>query len=182
MKVILFSGGMDSSLLAKTAKDTGQDTRLLFVHYNQNHAEREWMAAQRIAKHLGLPLTRRALLMGGLMVKGRSPVVPGRNALLLSYAVNFAAAHGADTVEIGCCAADARLFPDCRPEFIRAFNTMLSASELPVRVDAPLLLTSKRVIRAGLGRIFGATWSCYYPQRDGRGCAQCEACRERGTA
>lgn len=183
-KLILFSGGMDSSLLAAHAANDKEQPVLLFVDYGQPHHDRERRSAELVAGHLGLVIHDIELPLHGGMVKGRSPVVPGRNLALLAKAVNVAIAHKCDVVEIGCCAADAEMFPDCRARFIESFNKTLEWSGLSVCVEAPLLGASKAEIRAELrGRnLFHKTWSCYYPQPDGRGCGQCGACKARGTA
>jgi 7-cyano-7-deazaguanine synthase len=167
--LILFSGGMDSALLAKRHPAA----RLLFVRYGQPHEAHELCAARAIAGNR-LEVVKMPL-RGGFDPAG-SPVMPGRNAALLSLAVNLL---GDGAVLIGCCAADAALFPDCRPDWIAAFNEQLRLSDVPVRVRAPLLFTSKREIRAELGDWLGDTWSCYYPN-GAQPCGKCGACKARG--
>jgi len=114
--------------------------------------------------------------MRGGFDPGGSPVMPGRNAALLSLALNLL---GDGAVLIGCCAADAALFPDCRSDWIAAFNEQLRLSEVPVEVRAPLLHTSKAEIRAELGDWLNKTWSCYYPN-GAEPCGKCGACKARG--
>lgn len=171
MKTILLSGGMDSALLVKRSPEAN----LLFVNYGQPHRAQERAAAARVAARAGTPLyVVNVPLRGGFEPNG-SPVMPGRNAALLSVAVNWQAMG---TVEIGCCAADAELFPDCRPEWIAAFNAQIVASGVPVTVEAPLLNTSKAEIRAELGDWLDLSWSCYYPTNN-EPCGRCGACKAR---
>jgi len=167
--LILFSGGMDSALLAKRHPAA----RLLFVRYGQPHEARELEAARSIA---GERFEVATMPMRGGFDPGGSPVMPGRNAALLSLAVNLL---GDGAVLIGCCAADAALFPDCRSDWIAAFNEQLRLSEVPVEVRAPLLHTSKAEIRAELGDWLNKTWSCYYPN-GAEPCGKCGACKARG--
>jgi 7-cyano-7-deazaguanine synthase len=176
-KLILFSGGMDSSLLLASAQWSGDTPIPLFIDYGQPHLDRELAAAR---SQVGDALMMRSVALdGGIVARAASPVVPGRNAVLLAVAVNVAESLSVETVEIGCCAADAALFADCRPAFIDAFNAMLAAQASSVRVSAPLLHSTKREIRDRLGRLLSKTWSCYFPT-DAGACGNCGACRARG--
>jgi 7-cyano-7-deazaguanine synthase len=182
--VILFSGGMDSSLLAQIAAERVEDVALLFVDYGQPHVHAERKAARQVAGDLGLFGVYReavASLAGGFVGLDRAgaKVVPARNAALLALATNYAAAHGAEEVWIGACAADAKDFHDCRSEFIDAWNFTMRASGVPVVAKAPLVMATKAEIRHRLGVTLGATWSCYHPKEDLKPCGECGACHAR---
>lgn len=179
--VVLFSGGMDSA--AVLWHFAPEDAVPLFVDYGQSHLAAERAAALRIVggdrlRQVAITIPWRAsLLTGG----STSPVVPNRNAILASIGAAQAAAGG--TVWIGCCAADAEVFADCRPDFIAALSR---ATELAcgVRVRAPLVNMTKADIvdLVGADRL-AATWSCYQPQSAGARaplpCGECGACRAR---
>lgn len=185
--VVLFSGGLDSSAIL-----LGRDpstTVALFLYYGQPHAAAEWGHASRFARRHGYTLQTEQLpaLSGGICSGERSPIVPGRNALFLSFACSYAESLGAAHVWIGCTAADREVFADCRPRFVRAFNDMLIASGVSVRVSAPLIMASKLDVAAilnGRGADAAETWSCYCPQVDpgktrARPCGSCGACVAR---
>jgi 7-cyano-7-deazaguanine synthase len=174
--VILFSGGMDSSLLLVDAQWSGKTVAPLFINYSQPHLKRERMAARaQVGKHL---IERTVALSGGIVARTGSPVVPVRNAAMLAMGVNLAVELGASEVWIGACQADADVFSDCRQPFFDAFNEMLAAQGVGVRVAAPLISSSKREIRDRLGRLFSRTWSCYFPI-DNQPCGDCGACKAR---
>lgn len=172
----MFSGGMDSSLLLIQAQWSGVVPVPLFVDYGQPHLEQELAAARsQVGDHLRVVKTS---LSGGIVGREESPVVPGRNAALLSIGVNLAVVESCGEVWFGACRADAVLFPDCRQEFVDAYNAMLEAQGVGVVVKAPLVNNTKREIRDMLGRMLSRTWSCYFPI-DGRQCGQCGACKAR---
>ena len=175
--LILFSGGMDSTLLVKRAVEHGRRVVPLFVDYGQPHHSQERAAAQGFcdAHNIDLRAVERGL-HGGL-VKGGSPVVPGRNLALVSYAANRAAAENCSEVQIGCCAADAETFEDCRPNYIETLAKLVR----PINLTAPLIFTTKTEIREELGGSLSATWSCYHPT-NGKPCGECGACVARGAA
>lgn len=212
--VVLLSGGMDSSTTAAIARKEGYILHALTVDYGQRH-RRELEAAQRIAKYLGV--AEHVILKVDLTVFGRSaltdslavpkdrlvgalpediPVtyVPARNTVLLSLALAYAEARGAWDIFLGANAIDYSGYPDCRPEFITAFETLANlATKAGVegtgrfRIRAPLLrLTKAEIIRRGieLGLDFGLTHTCYDPTPDGRACGRCDACqlRKKGFA
>ena len=163
--VILLSGGYDSALIAATHNCDFA----LWVDYGQQSRQQELLAARTLARQLGIELrtVHAPLQMSGDRVS--DPVVPARNAVLLSLAANMTEAG--DTILIGCNANDHDLFPDCRPDFLRAMGAALSR-----QVVAPLMYVSKKQILKQLGDLGVDCWTCYLP-RDGAPCGHCVACR-----
>lgn len=203
--VALVSGGLDSMVAAGMARAAGYRLFALTIDYNQRHRI-ELEAAGRVATMLGaerhvvlpLDLTRfggSALTDTNIAVPGGGvepgiPVtyVPARNTIFLSVALGWAEAVGANDLVIGINALDYSGYPDCRPEFITAFEAMArTATKAGVEgakltVHAPLAPLSKAdIARAAvdLGLDAGATWSCYDPTPDGRPCGICDSCRLR---
>jgi len=188
--VVLLSGGQDSTTaLAWAAKTYGRKSvHALSIDYGQRHS-RELASAVQIAKALRVPhrvASVRLDLASSLTGGGGSVVVPMRNAILLSMAAGYAASIGADVVVIGACETDAAGFPDCRPEFLLAWEKSASlALGTPMRVCAPLLAMSKAAA-VKLARELGAwdalalSWTCY--EGGERPCGGCSACiaRARG--
>ena len=212
--VVLLSGGLDSATTLAIARAQGYECYALSFDYGQRHA-RELCSARRVAaalgatEHLVLPLHLRAIGGSALtddieVPKGRSaaaiaeaiPVtyVPARNTIFLSHALAWAEVLGAADLFIGVNVLDASGYPDCRPEFIAAFERLAEvATKAGVedhrrfRVHAPLITLGKAdIIRRGieLGVEYGLTWSCYDPQADARACGLCDACllRRKGFA
>lgn len=208
--VVLLSGGLDSATAAALARHEGWALYGLTVRYGQVHA-RELDAARRVAaalglaRHLELDVDLRAFggssLTGeGVIPKDRivdsqipSTYVPARNTILLGLAMGWAEVLGAERIVIGVNALDSSGYPDCRPEFIAAFEYLASLGTRagvegrPVRIWAPLLpLTKAGIIRLGLelGLDYGLTHSCYDPDPEGRPCQRCDSCqlRARGFA
>ena len=209
--VVLLSGGLDSYTAAAIAKSQGFTLHALTVRYGQRHA-REVDAARRIAAalgvaaHLDLDLDLRGI--GGSALTSDTPVpldrdltapdipstyVPARNTIFLSLALGWAEVLNARDLVIGVNALDYSGYPDCRPEFIRAFESLAAlATRAGVegarfRVHAPLMaLTKADIIRRGLelGLDYGLTHSCYDPAPDGAACGRCDSCvlRARGFA
>ena len=207
--VVLLSGGLDSYTAAAMAKAQGFIIHALTIHYGQRHAQ-EILAARRVAaslgaaRHLELDVDLRGI--GGSALTSDAPVpldrdltatdipstyVPARNTIFLSLALGWAEVLGAHDLFIGVNALDYSGYPDCRPEFIEAFEALASlATRAGVegqrfRVHTPLLHMSKAdIIRQGLalGLDYGATHSCYAPRADGRCCGRCDSCvlRARG--
>ena len=186
--VLCLSGGLDSTVLAYDLVSQGHELHTLTFHYGQQH-RREIDAARVIAGLLGVPnkmvdfdpVTGR----GGSSLTGGvgSPVVANRNATMLSLAVTYAAGIGASQVYYCPTSEDYNLFPDCRPQFVAAFNRMLQASECPVKVVAPYLSKSKsEIVRTGkqLAVPFEKTWSCYEGGKEP--CGKCLACKPREGA
>ncbi|MGQ9563390.1 MAG: 7-cyano-7-deazaguanine synthase QueC [Thermogutta sp.] len=212
--VILLSGGMDSATAAAVARNEGYSLYALTIDYGQRH-RRELDAAKRVAAHLGvaehliLTVDFRAFGKSALtdsieVPKGRQidvpdsdiPVtyVPARNTVLLSLALAYAESRGAWNIFIGANAIDYSGYPDCRPEFLAAFENLANLATKAgaegrgrFRIHAPLLQLSKaEIIRRGLalGLDYGLTHTCYDPTPDGRACGRCDACqlRKKGFA
>ncbi|NMG44818.1 7-cyano-7-deazaguanine synthase QueC [Aromatoleum toluvorans] len=203
--VILLSGGLDSATCLAIARDMGFETYALSVAYGQRHAA-ELDAARRVAAALGAREHRVASVelgqFGGsaltdenipVPVEGASagiPVtyVPARNTVMLSIALAWAEVLGANDIFVGVNAVDYSGYPDCRPEFIAAFETMANlATKTGVEgshltIHAPLIALSKAdIIRRGnaLGVDYSQTVSCYQADDHGRACGACDACRLR---
>jgi 7-cyano-7-deazaguanine synthase len=205
--VVLLSGGLDSTTAAALVRREGWDLYALTVRYGQVHAA-ELEAARRVAASLGV--VRHAELdvdvraVGGSALTGEGEVpkdraldaeagipatyVPARNTVFLSLALAWAEVLGAERLVIGVNAMDYSGYPDCRPEFIAAFEYLASLATKagvegrPLRVWAPLQqLTKAGIIRLGLelGVDYGLTHSCYDPRPDGRPCERCDSCRLR---
>lgn len=207
--VVLLSGGLDSATALAVAKAEGFAPYAMSFRYGQRHAV-ELDSARRVAQALGVAghvvvdIDLRAIggsaLTADLPVpKGRSPAemgegipvtyVPARNTIFLSFALAWAEVLGAADVYIGVNALDYSGYPDCRPEYIAAFEALANlATKAGVEgrqrltVHAPLLaLTKADIIRRGLalGVDYGLTSSCYDPGPDGRPCGACDSCRLR---
>jgi len=203
--VVLLSGGMDSAVVLATAIRDRFEAHALTVRYGQRHAV-ELSAARAVAAALGasehveidVDLARfggSALTAPGEIPRDVGPrhgipstYVPARNAVLLALGASLAEALGARDLFVGVSAVDYSGYPDCRPEFIRAFEealrlgTRAGATGAPLRLHAPLLAMSKAdTVRAGLelGVDFGLTRSCYNPDESGAPCHACDACRLR---
>ena len=210
--VVLLSGGLDSYTAAAMAARDGYELHALTIRYGQVHA-REVDAARRVAtavgaaRHVELEVNLAALggsaLVGdGVIPKDRdldrahdvpSTYVPARNTVFLSLALAWAEVVGATAIVIGVNALDYSGYPDCRPEYLRAFEqlaalaTRAGVEGTPLRIHAPLVLMSKaEIIRTGiaLGLDYGLTHSCYDPGAGGRPCGRCDSCllRARGFA
>ena len=204
LAVALISGGLDSMVAAASMKAAGYRLLALSVDYNQRH-QIELAAARRIANNLGaerhvvLPLDLRAF--GGSALTAEIDVpkggvgedipvtyVPARNTIFLSLSLGWAEAAGARDMVIGVNALDYSGYPDCRPEFVAAFEHMAAlATKAGVegdrfRVHAPLQhMTKADIVREGtrLGLDLGMSWSCYDPAPGGVHCGLCDSCRLR---
>jgi 7-cyano-7-deazaguanine synthase len=204
--VILLSGGLDSATTLAICRRDGFETYALSFDYGQRHRQ-ELNAARRVAEFLGAHEHRIATIdpriFGGSALtdqiavpKNRStnggdiPVtyVPARNTIFLSYALAWCEVLGAADIFIGANAVDYNGYPDCRPEFISAFEQLANlATKAGVegtrfQIHAPLISMSKAdIIRKGfeLGLDFSLTHSCYDPPAEGIGCGQCDSCRIR---
>jgi len=202
--VVLLSGGLDSSTVLAIARAEGFRPYALSVAYGQRH-DAELAAAARVARALGAvehrvarvdlgvfggsALTDEAIAVPEAPTEG-IPVtyVPARNTVLLSVALAWAEVLGARDLFIGVNAVDYSGYPDCRPEFIAAFEALANvATKAGVegarfRVHAPLMHLSKaEIIRRGLelGVDYSLTVSCYQADEMGRACGRCDACRLR---
>ena len=203
--LVLLSGGLDSMVVAGLAREAGYRIYALTIDYNQRHRV-ELEAAARVASALGaerhvvLPvdlsafggsaLTDSAIAVPKDGVDGSIPptYVPARNMIFLSLALGWAEASGARDLFIGVNALDYSGYPDCRPEFIAAFEAAATAATKagvegqPFRIHTPLIAMSKADIAteaARLGLDVGLSWSCYDPTPEGRPCGLCDSCRLR---
>jgi 7-cyano-7-deazaguanine synthase len=209
--VVLLSGGLDSYTAAAIIAREGFALNGLTVRYGQRHVH-ELAAAGRVARALGvrrhLEIAVELSAIGGSALTGAIPVpkdrpidpsvipptyVPARNTVFLSLALAWAETLGADDIVIGANALDYSGYPDCRPEYLAAFEhlatlaTKAGVEGARFRIHAPLLHLSKAdIIRRGLalGLDYGLTHSCYDPAADGRPCGRCDSCqlRARGFA
>ena len=200
--VVLLSGGLDSATVLAMAKHQGRDCIALSYAYGQRH-EIELAAAKRVGQSIGVSehavfdLDLRAFggsaLTGDISVPKDSvgaagiPVtyVPARNTIFLSIALGLAEARDADEIWIGVNAVDYSGYPDCRPEFIKAFQrVILRGTRSGIErgkpsIVAPLIeWTKAQIIRRGvaLGVDYSLTHSCYDPDREGRACGHCDSC------
>ena len=202
--VILLSGGLDSATCLAIARDMGLEPYALSVAYGQRHAA-ELDASKRVAAALGARQHRLASVdlgqFGGSALTDAAiavpetaadgiPVtyVPARNTVMLSIALAWAEVLDARHIFVGVNAVDYSGYPDCRPAFIEAFETMANLATKAgvegrrIRIHAPLIALSKaEIIRRGLalGVDYGLTVSCYQADDAGRACGRCEACRLR---
>ncbi len=206
--VVLVSGGVDSATALAVALSQGFAVYAISFNYGQRHLV-ELRSAQRVvaalgaAEHIIIEVDMRAIgasaLTGTIEVpKGRSlddiahdiPVtyVPARNTVFLSLALSWAEALEAYDIFIGVNALDYSGYPDCRPEFIQAFETMANLGTRAgvqgrrFRIQTPLIaLTKGEIIRLGLGLgvDYSLTHSCYDPDKDGRPCGACDSCQLR---
>ncbi|MDB5695855.1 MAG: 7-cyano-7-deazaguanine synthase [Sphingomonas bacterium] len=203
LAVVLVSGGLDSFVAAALARESGFAVLALSFDYNQRHrvelaAARRVAAAVSVARHVVLPLDLAAfggsaltddiaVPKGGVGEGIPVTYVPARNTVFLSLALAWAEAAGARDLFIGVNALDYSGYPDCRPEFIEAFETLAElATKAGVegnafRVRAPLQhMTKADIVREGtrLGLDLGLSWSCYDPSDDEH-CGLCDSCRLR---
>lgn len=181
--VVLLSGGLDSSVALAWAASTGRRPVALSVHYGQRH-ERELRSAASVASLFGVAHEVRRLEFPWAIAQG-SPVLPGRNLVLLTLAAAYGASRYAGDIEviIGACAADAAGFPDCRPRFLKAASDALSAGfDRKVEVVAPFVDRTKAQIlliaqKLDAWAAVAASWSCY--EGGEHPCGRCGACRYR---
>ncbi|MEG8015506.1 7-cyano-7-deazaguanine synthase QueC [Sphingomonas sp. 22R3R2A-7] len=208
LAVALVSGGLDSMVSAAMLRDSGRRLLALSFDYNQRHrieldAARNVATALGAERHIVLPMDLSAFggsaLTADIAVPkdglgaedgGGIPVtyVPARNTIFLSLALGWAEAAGARDIYIGVNALDYSGYPDCRPEFIAAFEglaelaTKAGVEGDPFRIQAPLQhMTKADIVREGtrLGLDLGLSWSCYDPTPDGKHCGECDSCRLR---
>ncbi len=205
--VVLLSGGLDSYTAAAIARQDGYELYALTVRYGQVHA-REVSAARDVARALGverhIELDVNLAVFGGSALVGAAEIpkdrpldrqdeipvtyVPARNTIFLSFALAWAEVVGAEAIVMGVNALDYSGYPDCRPEYLAAFErlaalaTRAGVEGRPLRILAPLLRLSKAdIIRRGLslGVDYALTHSCYDPRPDGGPCGRCDSCRLR---
>jgi len=207
--VILCSGGIDSTTIMAVAKSEGYDLYSLSFCYGQRH-KTELKAAQRVSKAFNV---KKYLIIdidlnkiGGSALtdnidvpKGRSleeiseqipaTYVPARNTIFLSYGLAWSEVLGAPDIFIGVNAVDYSGYPDCRPEYIRAFETMANLAtkagvegRMKIKIRTPLInMTKAEIIKKGisLGVDYSMTHSCYDPSPDGKACGCCDSCMLR---
>ena len=204
--VVLVSGGMDSAVVLALAREEGFSVYALSVSYGQRHTS-ELQAADRVSQALGAAahktvnvdlrsLGGSALTDSGIEVPETGgagiPVtyVPARNTIMLSVALGWAEVLGASDIFCGVNAVDYSGYPDCRPEFIAAFENLANLATKAgvegagLRIRAPLLRMSKAdIVREGmrLGVDFAQTVSCYRADAEGRACGHCDACSLRAA-
>jgi len=208
--VVLSSGGIDSTTAMAIAKSRGDDIYSLSFRYGQRHAI-ELEASKKVAKALGavshkiIDIDLRqfggSALTDDITVPKHDsadqiddsdiPItyVPARNTIFLSYAMAWAEVLKATAIYIGVTAVDFSGYPDCRPEFIEAFETMANLAtktgvtkEAVLKIQTPLIQMSKaQIIKQGtqLGVDYGLTISCYDPDETGRSCGRCDSCLHR---
>jgi len=203
--VVLLSGGLDSATVLALARADGFEPACLLVEYGQRHAV-ELERARAVARAQGVSDVRVVTVdlraIGGSALTADVPVpkdrpadaraegipvtyVPARNTVFLALALGLAETLGATDVYIGVNAVDYSGYPDCRPEFIRAFEglarlaTRAGVEGAGFHIHAPLSgMTKAEIIRTGmrLGVDYGLTHSCYDPDREGRACGRCDSC------
>ena len=198
--VILLSGGLDSAVALYLAKQRGFDCRSLVFNYGQRH-NKEIKCAKKIALKAGCDYKLLNISLpwkGSLLLEGRkklpaasnrfnknipSTYVPGRNIIFLSFALSYAEAIGAQSIFIGAHNQDYSGYPDCRPEFFKAFSAMAlkgtkaGAENKRIIIEAPLLNKGKaEIIKIGakLKVPFNLTWSCYKGGK--KPCGKCDSC------
>ncbi|MEO8077108.1 MAG: 7-cyano-7-deazaguanine synthase QueC [Acidobacteriota bacterium] len=204
--VLLLSGGLDSYTAGAMARADGYELYALTIRYGQVHAV-EVTAARNVARDLGVArhieldvdlaaFGGSALVGDGAIPKDRelesttipSTYVPARNTIFLSLALGWAEVVGADAIVLGVNALDYSGYPDCRPEYLEAFErlaalaTKAGVEGTPLRLLAPLLRLSKAdIVRRGeaLGLRYELTHSCYDPAPSGQPCGRCDSCRLR---
>ncbi len=201
--VVLLSGGMDSAVVLAIAREQGFAVHALSVRYGQRHTS-ELEAADRVASLLGAVEHKTVAVdlraFGGSALTDEIEVpeaggagipvtyVPARNTIMLSLALGWAEVLGANDLFCGVNAVDYSGYPDCRPEFVEAFERLANVATRAgvegagIRVHAPLLRMGKdAIVREGLrlGVDFSATVSCYRADSAGRACGHCDACRLR---
>lgn len=203
--VVLLSGGLDSATTLAIARERGFSAHCLSLDYGQRHRQ-ELLAAERVAASLGAAVHKTirldlcqfgasaltdpaiAVPVGGITPGIPVTYVPARNTIMLSLALAWAETLAASDIFIGVNAVDYSGYPDCRPEFVRAFEAMANlATKAAVEgqrltIHAPLITMSKaEIIRHGtaLGVDYALTLSCYQPDQAARACGVCDSCRLR---
>ena len=204
--VVLLSGGLDSYTAAAAARTMGYELFALTIRYGQVHAieiesARAVAKSLGVARHIELEVDLAAFGGSSLVGEGSIPIgrelasaeipstyVPARNTIFLSLGLAWAEVIGADAIVIGVNALDYSGYPDCRPEYLEAFErlailaTRAGVEGRRLAILAPLLRLSKaEIIRRGLelGLDYGLTHSCYAPSAAGTSCGRCDSCRLR---
>lgn len=202
--VVLLSGGLDSSTVLAKAKNDGYEVYALSFDYGQRHdaeldAARKIAERENVAEHKVVPMNLRVI--GGSALTDDSidvpteeeegipaTYVPARNTVFLSIALGWAEVVDADAIFIGVSAVDYSGYPDCRPEYIAAYETMANLATKrgvegrPVKIETPLInLTKAQTVELGLslGVDYALTVSCYQANDKGEACGECDSCRLR---
>jgi len=204
--VVLFSGGLDSTTVLAMAQAEAYECFALTVAYGQRHsaeiaAATQIARARSVAEHRIIPIDL-AAIGGSALTDPRVEVprqasvgipvtyVPARNTIMLSIALGWAEVLGASEIFLGVNAIDYSGYPDCRPEFLAAYEKMANLATKaaiegrPIRIRAPLInMTKAQIISAGIGlRVdYRSTVSCYIADEQGRACGTCDACRLRAA-
>ena len=201
--VVLLSGGLDSTTVLAMVAEQGFEVTAVSFSYGQKHTM-ELKKAQKIAEYFKVrehliinldpePFRESALTGSGTVPENRTEIsteipatyVPARNTIFLAIALGIAESRGADSIFTGVNSLDYSGYPDCRPEFIDAFQNLASLATKtavegrPPSIKAPLLyMTKAEIIKTGtqLGVDYGMTLSCYQPDEQGRSCGVCDAC------
>ena len=207
--VLLLSGGLDSTTMLALATSQGFDVHAMTFRYGQRHSG-EIEAARRVAAQYGVKdhvvVDIDLRTFGGSALTAEIDVpkdrdddaistgipityVPARNTIFLSFCLAWAEVLGASDIFIGVNALDYSGYPDCRPEYVQAFERMANLATrggvegtAPIRIQTPLLhLTKREIVQLGLslGVNYALTMSCYDPTPDGRACGHCDACHLR---
>ena len=202
--VVLLSGGLDSATVLAMARHAGHECHALSLDYGQRHRA-ELDAARAVAQSLGVAEHRVMRLdmgafTGSALTDPDIPVpelpgsgipvtyVPARNTIMLALALGWAEVLDAASIHIGVNALDYSGYPDCRPAFVQAFQTLADVATKravdgrPIRIEAPLIHLSKaEIIRRGaaLGVDYALTVSCYQADASGLACGRCDSCRLR---
>jgi len=201
--VVIYSGGMDSFTVLHLAKKYGYDVYALSFNYGQRHSKELDVAAAVCSKenipHKEVDITAINHLLQGSSLTSmaidipmddyaddnmKSTVVPNRNMILLSLAIGYAVSFGANKVFYGAHSGDHDIYPDCRPEFVNAMNTVSAlANYEPIEIVSPFLHANKlAILQAGLdmGLDYANSWTCY--QGLAKACGKCGSCIERRGA
>lgn len=207
--IVLFSGGLDSTIVMYVAKEQGYQVHALSFRYNQRHSielirARLTGLSVGVVSHTFLEISRDLFAKSSLVKSHAVPpknreidssipstYVPARNILFLSHALALGETLGIQDIFIGANSVDYSGYPDCRIEFLQSFEKManlgtrIGIENSPFKIHAPLILMRKAdIIREGVrfGIDFRMTWSCYDPQNNGKPCQECDACviRARG--
>jgi len=184
--VVLMSGGVDSTMLAEIAYRDGKLGAVLFIDYGHPAAEQERRVVRRWANERLVQVIELPCEISGVDASMRTGVgtdglriLPGRNLILVAHAVNIAKSRGYTDVWLGANADD-EPYPDCRPAWVDALNTLTEA-DTGIKVTAPMVQRSKADIikkAKALGVDLEQTWSCYQPTDEGKPCKTCHSCCE----
>jgi 7-cyano-7-deazaguanine synthase len=195
--IVLFSGGLDSTTTLYYAISKGYKCYALSFDYGQKHVK-ELKTAKKIADAVNvalrvvkvtLPWDQSALINKKIKIPFTNPVsskkipstyVPGRNTIFISYALSYAETIKADVIFTGANALDFSNYPDCRPKYFKAFNTVTNALGVKIKIISPLInMTKAQIVKLAvkLGAPYKSTWSCYSGGK--KPCLKCDSCKLR---